>query len=124
VESLDLTLKRARQLLVARRRSVRLERMPSGMEALLNALLNLRPMPPELRRAWANMFDHYVFHASDENWPHSGEQARSAVNYVARGGTEDQEPPDRRTSALSWHGSKFNQCVAVIPVTGRQSRFA
>ncbi len=59
------------------------ERMPSGMEALLHALLNLRPMPPELRRAWASMFDHYIFHGGDENLAHIPEHRRGVLSTMS-----------------------------------------
>lgn len=46
------------------------ERQPSGMDSLLHGLLNLRPLPPPLRRAWAALFHHYVFDAGDETHAH------------------------------------------------------
>lgn len=42
-------------------------RTASGMDCLLHGLANLRPMPPDLRRAWAAFFHHYVFDADDDN---------------------------------------------------------
>jgi hypothetical protein len=42
------------------------DRMPSGMDSLLHALLNIRTMPPGLRNAWASLFHHYVFDADGE----------------------------------------------------------
>jgi hypothetical protein len=46
------------------------ERMPSAMDCLLHGLLNVKPLPPELRRAWAALFDHYVFNASEDDLAH------------------------------------------------------
>jgi Cupin-like domain len=46
------------------------DRVPSGMECLLHALLNVKPLRPELRRAWASLFDHYVFNASEDSVAH------------------------------------------------------
>ena len=45
-------------------------RTPSAMDCLLHALLNIRPLTPELRAAWAAMFNHYVFDANDEQHAH------------------------------------------------------
>ena len=41
-------------------------RTASGMDCLLHGLVNLRPMPPDLRKAWAALFHHYVFDADEE----------------------------------------------------------
>lgn len=46
------------------------ERTASGMDCLLHSLLNIRPMPDELRQAWASLFEHYVFRAKDEELAH------------------------------------------------------
>lgn len=46
------------------------ERTASGMDCLLHGLINLRPMPPDLRRAWAALFHHYVFDAGDDDFAH------------------------------------------------------
>jgi hypothetical protein len=43
-------------------------RTASGMDCLLHGLVNLRPMPPDLRKAWAALFHHYVFDASDQDF--------------------------------------------------------
>jgi hypothetical protein len=42
------------------------DRMPSGMDSLLHALLNIRTMPTGPRNAWASLFHHYVFDADEE----------------------------------------------------------
>lgn len=42
-------------------------RTASGMDCLLHGLANLRPMSPDLRRAWAALFHHYVFDAGGED---------------------------------------------------------
>ena len=54
-------------------------RTASGMECLLHSLLNVRPMPPELRKAWAAMFHHYVFDASDEDFSYLPPHRRGAL---------------------------------------------
>jgi hypothetical protein len=55
------------------------ERTDSGMDCLLHALLNIRPMPPALRSAWASLFEHYVFRASDEDLAHIPERRRGVL---------------------------------------------
>jgi len=55
------------------------ERTDSGMDCLLHGLLNVRPMPAELRQAWASLFDHYVFRASDADLGHIPEHRRGVL---------------------------------------------
>ena len=55
------------------------ESTASGMDCLLHGLLNLRPMPAELRQAWASLFDHYVFRASDADLGHIPEHRRGVL---------------------------------------------
>jgi hypothetical protein len=59
------------------------ERTPSGMEALLHALLNIKPMPAELRRAWAGLFDHYIFGAGEETFSHIPEHRRGVLSALS-----------------------------------------
>ncbi len=54
-------------------------RTPSGMDCLVHGLLNVRPMPAELRQAWASLFDHYVFRASDADLGHIPEHRRGVL---------------------------------------------
>jgi hypothetical protein len=46
------------------------DRTASAMDCLLHALLNVRPLPAPLRRAWASLFHHYVFDARDGDFAH------------------------------------------------------
>jgi hypothetical protein len=55
------------------------EGSPSGMDCLVHGLLSIRPMPADLRRAWASLFDHYVFHGSDDGLAHIPEKRRGVL---------------------------------------------
>ncbi len=55
------------------------ERTPSAMDSMLHALLNVRSLPPGLRRAWAAMFHHYVFDADQETHAHIPEHRRGLL---------------------------------------------
>jgi len=64
------------------------DRTESAMDCLLHALLNVRPLPPDLRQAWASMFHHYVFDASDDRLAHIPEHRRGVLG--------DMSPEDTR----------------------------
>jgi hypothetical protein len=51
----------------------------SGMDCLLHGLLNLKPMPAELRQAWAALFDHYVFRPSESDIEHIPRHRRGVL---------------------------------------------
>ena len=53
--------------------------LASGMDSLLHCLLDVRPMPAELRQAWASLFEHYVFRASDADLQHIPEHRRGVL---------------------------------------------
>ena len=55
-------------------------RTASGMDCLLHGLVNLRPMPAELRRAWAALFHHYVFDADDDDFAYLPEYRRGVLS--------------------------------------------
>ncbi|MDP9200204.1 MAG: cupin-like domain-containing protein [Pseudomonadota bacterium] len=55
-------------------------RTASGMDCLLHGLVNIRPMPPELREAWAALFHHYVFDAGDEDFSYLPRHRRSVLD--------------------------------------------
>jgi cupin-like protein len=59
------------------------ERTASGMDGLLHSLLNIRPMPAELRQAWASLFEHYVFRAGDEDIAHIPQHRRGVLSAMA-----------------------------------------
>ena len=53
------------------------------MDCLLHSLLNIKPLPPELRQAWAAMFHHYVFDASDDRLAHIPEHRRGVLGRMS-----------------------------------------
>jgi len=55
------------------------ERTASALDSLLHCLLDLGPLPPELRQAWGAFFDHYVFHAGPDTVAHIPAQRRGVV---------------------------------------------
>ena len=59
------------------------ERTASGMDCLLHALVNMGPMPAELRQAWASLFDHYVFRADERDLEHIPEQRRGVLGRLS-----------------------------------------
>ena len=63
-------------------------RTESALDCLLHSLLNIKPMPPELRQAWAAMFHHYVFDACDDRFAHIPEHRRGVLG--------DMSPEDAR----------------------------
>jgi hypothetical protein len=42
----------------------------TGFDALIHAILNVRPLPAATREAWRALFDHYVFGATEEVTAH------------------------------------------------------
>jgi hypothetical protein len=59
------------------------DRTPSGMDCLLHAVLNIRPMPEELRSGWASLFDHYVFRATEEGLSHIPAHRRGVLSKLS-----------------------------------------
>jgi hypothetical protein len=55
------------------------ERTASALDSLLHCLVDLGPLPPELREAWGAFFDHYVFHAGAQTLAHLPESRRGAA---------------------------------------------
>jgi Cupin-like domain len=55
------------------------DRTASGMDCLVHGLLSLKPMPAELREAWAALFDHYVFRASEDDLAHIPKHRRGVL---------------------------------------------
>lgn len=49
------------------------------VNALFDAVLSIRDLPPEQRAAWKMMFDHYVFDYEKENFSHIPEHAQGAI---------------------------------------------
>ncbi len=53
--------------------------MDSPMNALMLAILTVRELPPEQRKAWQNLFRHYVFEADERTGAHIPPQARRVL---------------------------------------------
>jgi hypothetical protein len=54
--------------------------MDSPMNALMLAVLSVRDLPAEQRKAWQNLFRHYVFEADDRTAAHIPEAARRVLS--------------------------------------------
>lgn len=54
--------------------------MDSPMNALMMALLSVRDLPDEQRRAWRQIFDHYVFAADEHTAGHIPASARGSLS--------------------------------------------
>jgi hypothetical protein len=55
----------------------------SALNALLLALLDLRALPPEQRRAWRTVFDHYVFAPEADDASHIPEGKRGVLGEIS-----------------------------------------
>ena len=53
--------------------------MDPAMNAVMMAIMCVRDLPPEQRKAWANIFDHYVFNADSETVAHIPQYARRVL---------------------------------------------
>ncbi len=64
------------------------ERTPSAVDSLLHSLLNVRPLPPDIRRAWASLFHYFVFDASDDRFAHIPEHRRGVLGRMSPEATQ------------------------------------
>ena len=55
------------------------EFMETPTNALMLALLTVRDLPPQQRRAWAELFRHYVFEADEHTSAHIGREAQRVL---------------------------------------------
>ena len=60
----------------------------SGTECLLHSLMNIRHMPPHLRKAWAAWFHYYVFDATDDRFAYIPEHRRGILGKMSAEGSE------------------------------------
>jgi hypothetical protein len=51
----------------------------SAFDALLHGILSIRALPPETRRAWSALFEHYVFAAGTNLTDHIPEERRGIL---------------------------------------------
>lgn len=56
--------------------------MGDPKHALIHALLSLRDLPKEQRRAWLNVFRHYVFEFEEESVAHIPESRRGVLSVI------------------------------------------
>lgn len=59
------------------------EKTESATDCLLHSLLNIRPLPAHLRKAWAAMFHHYVFDATDDRFAYIPEHRRGVLGKMS-----------------------------------------
>ena len=53
--------------------------VPSAIYALLHTLMSMKPLPPEERRAWGRLFQHYVFDPDSDVAGHIPPQRRGVL---------------------------------------------
>ena len=56
--------------------------MGTPVNALNHALLTIRGLRPEQRKAWRDMFEYYVFSADDSIFEHIPERARGPLGPI------------------------------------------
>lgn len=49
------------------------------VDALFNAVLSIRDLPPEQKAAWKIIFDHYIFNYNKDDFAHIPDQAQGAI---------------------------------------------
>lgn len=52
---------------------------PSAFEALIHAVMTVRPLPGPQREAWRNIFEHYVFERDGDPVPHLPVESRGVL---------------------------------------------
>lgn len=56
--------------------------MGPGVDALSHALLNIRDLPADEKKAWKHIFDYYIFGNPEENHAHIPESARGTLGPI------------------------------------------
>ena len=71
--------------------------MGDPKNVLIHALLSLRDLPPEQRRAWLNIFRYYVFEFDTESVSHIPEDLRGILSAM-----DDTTARKIRAQLLNW----------------------
>jgi hypothetical protein len=45
--------------------------------------MGLRDLPPEQRKVWQRLFEHYVFESNDENFEHIPKHSKGVLNEMS-----------------------------------------
>ncbi len=57
--------------------------MGAPMDAMMHALLNIKSLPPEQKKAWLEMFKHYVFNDDPNNLAYIPEKSLGLLNPIS-----------------------------------------
>ena len=55
----------------------------SPLNVLQHAVMGLRDLPPEQRKVWQRLFEHYVFESNDENFEHIPKHSKGVLNEMS-----------------------------------------
>ena len=55
----------------------------SPLNVLQHAVMGLRDLPPEQRKVWQRLFEHYVFESKDENFEHIPKHSKGVLNEMS-----------------------------------------
>jgi hypothetical protein len=55
----------------------------SPLNVLQHAVMGLRDLPPEQKKVWQRLFEHYVFESNDENFEHIPKHSKGVLNEMS-----------------------------------------